>query len=50
MFWEASDGEEAFDIIDREYVDLILLDIMMPKMDGISFAKNLRSVNLKFLF
>ncbi|MGD1815486.1 MAG: response regulator transcription factor [Pleomorphochaeta sp.] len=41
---EASDGEEAFDIIDREYVDLILLDIMMPKMDGISFAKNLRSV------
>ncbi len=41
---EASDGEEAFDLIDREYVDLILLDIMMPRMDGISFAKNLRAV------
>ncbi len=44
---EASDGEEAFDIIDREYVDLILLGIMMSKMDGISFANNLRFVKFQ---
>ena len=32
---EASDGEEAVDIACREKPDLILLDIMMPRLDGI---------------
>ncbi len=31
---EASDGEEAIDIARREKPDLILMDIMMPKVDG----------------
>ena len=31
---EASDGEEAIDIARRENPDLILMDIMMPKVDG----------------
>ena len=38
----ASDGEEALDIMDHKHVDLVLLDIMMPKMDGYEFAKTLR--------
>jgi DNA-binding response OmpR family regulator len=30
----ANDGEEAMAILDKEKFDLILLDLMMPKMDG----------------
>jgi two-component system sensor histidine kinase/response regulator len=30
----ASNGEEALAILDREQVDVILMDIQMPKMDG----------------
>lgn len=39
---EAADGAEALDkAINNEY-DLILLDLMLPKMDGIEVAKQLR--------
>lgn len=38
----ASDGLEAMEILDREHVDLILLDIMMPGLDGYGFTKILR--------
>ena len=30
----ASDGIEALDILDREHIDLMISDIMMPNMDG----------------
>jgi DNA-binding response OmpR family regulator len=39
----ARDGEEAFEIINREQPDIVLLDIMMPKVDGYQvceFIKN----------
>ena len=39
---EAYNGQEALDILDREQVQLILLDIMMPKLDGISAVAKLR--------
>lgn len=39
----AADGEEALDKMDREHIDLVVLDIMMPKMDGYAFTKALRS-------
>jgi len=42
---EAGDGEEALDIIDRNHVDLIITDIMMPNMDGYELAKELRGAN-----
>ena len=39
---EAGNGQEALEILDREQVHLVLLDIMMPKMDGISAVAKLR--------
>lgn len=38
----AYNGAEALDVMDTNHVDLILLDIMMPVMDGYEFAKILR--------
>lgn len=43
--FQAYDGEEALDLLDREYVDLIISDIMMPKMDGITLIKELREAD-----
>lgn len=40
---EAHNGEEGLVTAFREHPDLILLDLIMPKMDGISMIKNLRS-------
>lgn len=41
----AGDGEEALSVMDREHIDLVVLDIMMPKMDGYAFTSLLRSTN-----
>ena len=38
----AENGVEALDIMDREHIDLVVLDIMMPKMDGYRFTETLR--------
>ena len=42
---EAHDGEEGLMIADRDHPDLILLDIVMPKMDGMTMLKKLRQEN-----
>ena len=39
---EAENGEEAIDICNKHAVDLMILDIMMPKMDGIQMTMKLR--------
>lgn len=41
----AQDGEEGFSKISQNSYDLILLDIMMPKLDGISVLKKLNQTN-----
>ena len=38
----AADGVEALDILDKKHIDLILLDIMMPHMDGYEFTEIIR--------
>jgi DNA-binding response OmpR family regulator len=35
-------GEEALDVLDRESIDLIILDIMLPKMDGFEVCKQIK--------
>ena len=43
--FEAHTGAEALDILDREDIHLVLLDIMMPEMDGITALAKLRQVS-----
>lgn len=38
----ADDGEVALEILDREYIDLLICDIMMPNVDGFELASMLR--------
>ncbi len=40
---KARNGEEALSLALNIHPDLILLDVMMPKMDGLAVLKNLRS-------
>ena len=41
----ASDGIDALEKMESHHVDLIVLDIMMPRMDGYEFARTLRAAN-----
>ena len=36
------DGVEALDVLERQPVDLIIADVMMPRMDGYTLVKTLR--------
>lgn len=38
----AENGEDALAVMDKEHIDLVILDIMMPVMDGYDFTKTLR--------
>jgi DNA-binding response OmpR family regulator len=40
--WEAADGFEALDAIKSEPPDLILLDLMLPGIDGLTLTRHLR--------
>jgi diguanylate cyclase (GGDEF)-like protein len=39
----ANDGQQALDQVDRVHPDLILLDVMMPKMDGMEVVRRLKA-------
>jgi len=41
---QAKDGLAALDVMEKEHIDLVVLDLMMPNMDGYEFTKQLRSV------
>ncbi|MBQ9733137.1 MAG: response regulator transcription factor [Clostridia bacterium] len=41
----AENGEAALEVMDRQHIDLVVLDIMMPKMDGYEFTSTLRECN-----
>ncbi len=38
----AGNGEEALRVMDQQEIDLVILDVMMPKMDGYAFTRVLR--------
>ena len=40
----AGNGEEALEFVKKTQIDMILLDLLMPKMDGINFYYKLTSV------
>ncbi len=42
----AQNGREALEVIDREHIDLVVLDVMMPEIDGYEFTKILRESNI----
>ena len=42
---EAENGEEALALLDKEHIDLAVLDVMMPKMDGYEFTLRLREAD-----
>jgi two-component system chemotaxis response regulator CheY len=46
---EASDGQEALDYARKNPVDLVLTDVNMPHMDGITLIAQLRTLNHYYL-
>ena len=41
----AEDGVQALKVMDENHVDLVVLDVMMPNMDGYAFTRTLREGN-----
>ena len=41
----AASGEEALSAMERAHVDLVVLDLMMPRMDGYEFTRELRAAS-----
>lgn len=39
----AARGQEALDILQREHVDLVILDVIMPKMTGLDVCRQVRT-------
>jgi DNA-binding response OmpR family regulator len=42
---KAENGLKAWDIIDKEHIDLAIIDIMMPELNGLSLVKKIREVS-----
>ena len=48
--YEACDGESAINIFEKEEIHLVVLDIMLPKLNGYEVIKRLRGVMYRLLF
>jgi two-component system alkaline phosphatase synthesis response regulator PhoP len=42
----ATDGQQGLDVVQKENPDLVLIDILLPKMDGIEMAKEIHKLGL----
>jgi len=42
--FEASDGIEAIDMVKKNNIDLVVLDVMMPNLDGFSACKEIKKI------
>lgn len=40
--YSAGDGKQALEVLESTHIDLIILDLMMPEMDGYTFLKTIR--------
>jgi two-component system KDP operon response regulator KdpE len=38
----ATDGEESLEAVQKDFIDLLILDIMMPKVDGVEVCRRIR--------
>ena len=45
QIFEAYNGKEALDVIGKQEIHLILMDIMMPVMDGITAMTKIRKIS-----
>ena len=43
---QARDGEEALECFSRESIDLVVLDVMLPKLDGLEVCRRLRAESI----
>lgn len=43
---EAEDGQEALDLLESTYIDLIISDIMMPRVDGFELVRSVRQAGM----
>jgi len=43
---EASNGQEAVEMVEKHVPDVLVMDIMMPRMNGIQAAENIRKLKL----
>ena len=46
VYYEARDGVDAWDVLEKQYIDLVVSDIMMPNMDGYEFVRSMRKNGL----
>ncbi|WP_270943007.1 response regulator transcription factor [Romboutsia lituseburensis] len=46
----AQDGEEAKNIFDKENIDAVLLDVMLPKIDGFELIEHIKKKDVPVIF
>lgn len=42
MYFEAEDGIAAWDILEKQYIDLVISDVMMPNLNGYELVRSIR--------